>query len=104
MSGLQIFNAHPRLYWGEYGANADPAFIQIGSGHAPGQKAFSRSGSPSRVGRILAGGRRWHFFLRGSWFSTARCTWLVSFASGHVRRDLLPTRAEISPAHVARDF
>ncbi|MEP7316156.1 MAG: cytochrome b/b6 domain-containing protein, partial [Sphingomicrobium sp.] len=23
MSGLTIFNAHPRLYWGQYGANAD---------------------------------------------------------------------------------
>ena len=23
MSGLMIFNAHPRLYWGEYGANPD---------------------------------------------------------------------------------
>ena len=23
MSGLMIFNAHPRLYWGKYGANAD---------------------------------------------------------------------------------
>ena len=24
-SGLQILNAHPRFYWGQYGANADPA-------------------------------------------------------------------------------
>lgn len=23
MSGLMIFNAHPRLYWGKYGANPD---------------------------------------------------------------------------------
>jgi cytochrome b subunit of formate dehydrogenase len=23
MSGLMIFNAHPRLYWGQYGANFD---------------------------------------------------------------------------------
>ena len=23
MSGLQIFNAHPSLYWGQYGADAD---------------------------------------------------------------------------------
>jgi thiosulfate reductase cytochrome b subunit len=30
MSGLMIFNAHPRLYWGEYGANYDPAWLQIG--------------------------------------------------------------------------
>ena len=31
MSGLMIFNAHPRLYWGQYGANPDPAWLQIGS-------------------------------------------------------------------------
>ena len=31
MSGLMIFNAHPRLYWGEYGANHDPAWLEIRS-------------------------------------------------------------------------
>ena len=33
MSGLMIFNAHPRLYWGrKYGANADDhAWLEIGS-------------------------------------------------------------------------
>ena len=30
MSGLMIFNAHPRLYWGEYGANADKSWSWIG--------------------------------------------------------------------------
>lgn len=36
MSGLMIFNAHPRLYWGQYGANADPAWLQIGSEDSQG--------------------------------------------------------------------
>src|SRR5687767_6027850 len=31
MSGLMIFNAHPRLYWGQFGANADRAWLVIGS-------------------------------------------------------------------------
>ena len=31
MSGLMIFNAHPRLHWGDYGANYDPAWLEIGS-------------------------------------------------------------------------
>src|SRR5687768_18361792 len=31
MSGLMIFNAHPRLYWGEYGANFDRPWLSIGS-------------------------------------------------------------------------
>lgn len=31
MSGLMIFNAHPRLYWGEYGANFDAPWLRISS-------------------------------------------------------------------------
>src|SRR3954469_9582005 len=31
MSGLMIFNAHPRLYWGQYGANFDHPWLEIGS-------------------------------------------------------------------------
>ncbi len=40
MSGLMIFNAHPRLYWGQYGANNDSAWLEIGSsaGVKSGQK------------------------------------------------------------------
>ena len=29
LSGLQIFNAHPMLYWGQYGADNDTPFISI---------------------------------------------------------------------------
>jgi hypothetical protein len=36
-----IFNAHPRLYWGEYGANPDPAWLEIGS---DGRHGFLRIG------------------------------------------------------------
>ena len=38
MSGLTIFNAHPRLYWGEYGANFDRAWLAISAG----REAFRR--------------------------------------------------------------
>lgn len=33
MSGLQIFNAHPGLYWGQYGADADASrrWLEIGA-------------------------------------------------------------------------
>src|SRR5262245_29026638 len=30
-SGLNIFNAHPRLYWGKNGADADRAVFSIGA-------------------------------------------------------------------------
>src|ERR1700742_4356036 len=36
MSGLMIFNAHPRLYWGQYGANFDKAWLYIGSTQTEG--------------------------------------------------------------------
>ena len=36
MSGLMIFNAHPRLYWGQYGANTDRSWLQIGSADGRG--------------------------------------------------------------------
>jgi len=103
MSGLQIFNAHPRLYWGKYGANTDAAFIQIGGTHAPGQKAFPGWATlPSW--QDLAGGRRWHFFFAWVLVLNSALYLLVSFATGHVRRDLLPSRAELSPGNLAREL
>jgi thiosulfate reductase cytochrome b subunit len=103
MSGLQIFNAHPRLYWGQYGANTDTAFIQIGSQHAPGDKAFPQWATiPSW--QDLAGGRRWHFFFAWVLVFNSALYLLVSFANGHVRRDLVPARAEISARHLKREL
>jgi thiosulfate reductase cytochrome b subunit len=43
MSGLMIFNAHPRLYWGQYGANNDPAWLEIGA--SAGGKDGAKNGS-----------------------------------------------------------
>jgi hypothetical protein len=37
LSGLQIFNAHPELYWGQYGADGDSAFIKIGANEINGE-------------------------------------------------------------------
>src|SRR6476620_3829158 len=31
LSGLQIFNAHPALYWGQYGADEDALVLAIGA-------------------------------------------------------------------------
>jgi len=102
MSGLQIFNAHPRLYWGEYGANADTAFIQIGSGHAPGQKAFPPWATIPGW-QDLAGGRRWHFFFAWLFAINGAVYLLGGLVRRHFRRDLLPTRAELAPAHLLHE-
>ena len=41
MSGLMIFNAHSRLYWGQYGANPDASWLQISDS---GEQGFLRVG------------------------------------------------------------
>jgi thiosulfate reductase cytochrome b subunit len=46
MSGLQIFNYHPALYWGNYGYRGVPSFVSIGSAIDPD------SGEPVGVTRI----------------------------------------------------
>ena len=41
MSGLQIFNAHPALYWGESSYTGAPPLLEIGA--SEGARAASRS-------------------------------------------------------------
>jgi thiosulfate reductase cytochrome b subunit len=129
MSGLMIFNAHPRLYWGDYGANADPAWLVIGS---TADSGFLRIG-PVRVettgvlghwrdeaGQVqrwafpswatipsnysLADGRRWHLFFAWVLALTMTAYMLWSLVSGHIRRDLHVSRAEWSPRHIWHDI
>jgi hypothetical protein len=47
MSGLQIFMAHPALYWGQFGADADWPAFEIGSNESGDglQVGFARIGS-----------------------------------------------------------
>jgi thiosulfate reductase cytochrome b subunit len=129
MSGLMIFNAHPRLYWGQYGANPDPAWLEIGS---QTDKGFLRIGDlriettgvlglwKDEDGRLrsrafpgwatipstynLALSRRWH--LTFAWlFAVGLVVFgLWSLANGHFLRDLLPRRSELRPTHVWREI
>jgi Prokaryotic cytochrome b561 len=48
MSGLQIFMAHPALYWGQFGADGDWPAFEIGS-KAAAQDAVTRRASASVV-------------------------------------------------------
>jgi thiosulfate reductase cytochrome b subunit len=97
MSGLQIFNADPRLYWGQFGASPDRALLAIGAHGFPHWATL-----PSW--QDLSTGRRWHFFFAWLLVFNSALYLLFSLTNGHVRRDLLPTRAEIAPSHVARDI
>jgi Ni/Fe-hydrogenase b-type cytochrome subunit len=101
MSGLMIFNAHPRLYWGQYGANPDHAWLAIaGSRDAPAFPGWATI--PSHYD--LAGARSWHFLFAWLLFVPGLLFWLVSFLNRHVQRDLAPKRGELAPGHIWHDI
>ena len=129
MSGLTIFNAHPRLYWGSYGANADApwleighegkrGFLQIGNlqvtttgvlGHwtRPDGKASNRAFP--RWATIpgfysLAVGRLWHLFFAWILVLAALVYVVRSFWNRHVQRDLAPTGEELKPRNLWHDI
>jgi thiosulfate reductase cytochrome b subunit len=100
MSGMMIFNAHPRLYWGEYGANPDAAWLQIGSMEGiafPGWMTIPSAYS-------LADARIWHLAFAWILLIGAPLYLIWSLVNGHLRRDLWLTRAELAPAHIWRDI
>jgi len=132
MSGMQIFNAHPRLYWGQYGADADHAFLEMGAvddGHG-GMTGVTRvgrlmlptngvlgvskvDGQPTARGfpawltlpsqQDLAAGRTWHFFLVWVFVINGLVYLTFSAISGHFRRDIAPKPAELTPRHLLAD-
>ena len=125
MSGLMIFNAHPRLYWGQYGANFDQAWLEIG---AIGESGALRIGSVTipttgvlgvytdSRGEVqhhafpgwatiptdydLASARLWH--LAFAWvLAVGLLVYLPwSLANGHIRRDIHVSRTEWRPSHL----
>jgi Ni/Fe-hydrogenase b-type cytochrome subunit len=94
MSGLMIFNAHPRLYWGHYGANFDPAWLELP--RFPGWATI-----PSMYNLALA--RQWH--LAFAWvLAFGFLFYLVwSLFNGHWKKDVALSREEVAPAHLWAD-
>ncbi len=97
MSGLQILNAHPALYWGEVSPFDRPLFsFGTGDGAAfPGWITLPGW-------QDLASGRRWHFFF--AWLFVANGFGYVLYAifTGRVRHVLSPDRSELR--HVGRSI
>jgi thiosulfate reductase cytochrome b subunit len=124
MSGLQIFNAHPALYWGNLSDFPHPLLamsaVQPETGPERGVTTvlghrFDTTGvlglSPDADGhpwergfpmwatlpggQSLAQGRLWHFFFAWLFVANGAIYLLAGLLSGHLWRDLLPTAHEL---------
>ena len=125
MSGLNIFNAHPALYWGKSSYNGKPPIVEMRGeqnaagetigvtkifGHAFDTTGFLGASSNSRGDMIARGfpswltipddqwltmARRWHFFF--AWILLINGLLYVgySIASRHLSRDLAPREPEL---------
>ena len=127
MSGLNIFGAHPALYWGQKAVFAQPwvligaepkgdamvGFTQIGTAkfNTTGVLGYSgKVGEREPVAfpawatvpsyRDLADSRHWHFFFAWLFVINGLTYWLVGLARGHIVKDLAPTRADLKPKNV----
>jgi thiosulfate reductase cytochrome b subunit len=113
MSGFQIFNAHPALYWGER-SDRDRPLLSIRAVMAGGEpkgittimgREFdttgvlglsdgSARGFPSWAtlpgGKWLAMGRRWHLFFAWLFVINGLLFALYAILSRHLWRDLFP--------------
>lgn len=83
-SGLQILNAHPALYWG---LDSRDATLLLNLGKFP---SWATIPGP----QWLAMGCVWHFFFAWIFFVNGLTYVLWTIFSGHLRRDLVPTRHE----------
>jgi thiosulfate reductase cytochrome b subunit len=129
MSGLQIFNAHPALYWGISSdfdhpvlsltardtGNGLKGVTQIGPWHFDTTGVLGASdvdGEPMARGfpswatlpgpQWLAMGRLWHFAFAWIFVINGLLFWLYAIARGHAGRDLLPTRKDLK--HLPREI
>lgn len=129
MSGLMIFNAHPRLYWGQYGANPDTPWLEIGNmgnegylrlgdlmvkttgvlgAWTDGQDSTQFSAFPGWATLPkyydLAQARRWHLTFAWVFVAGILLYLLWSSANRHLWRDLTPKREELTPRHIWTDI
>jgi len=119
MSGLQIFNAHPALYWGDRSDRDKPLLsirpVQTDSGEVKGittilghqfettgvlgysdgmRRAFPAWATiPSA--KWLAMGRQWHLFFAWLFVINGLLFTAYVFASRHGTRDLAPTGTDL---------
>jgi thiosulfate reductase cytochrome b subunit len=94
-SGLMIFNAHPNLYWGEYGANFDTPWLSLP--RWPGWLTIPTTYN-------LALGRRWHLFFALVFAFALLGYMIASLVNRHFTRDLRFRREELTARHIRHDI
>ncbi|MCW3835242.1 cytochrome b/b6 domain-containing protein [Sphingomonas canadensis] len=94
-SGLMIFNAHPRLYWGQYGANFDHAWLELP--RFPGWATI-----PSYYS--LSAARAWHLFFALLLAFGLLAYMIASLANRHFQRDLRIRARDLAPRHLWADL
>ena len=95
MSGLNISNAHPRLYWGQWGFEPRQAWLFVT--HFPGWATIPGHYS-------LATARQWHLLF--AWFFALGLLafLIVSLLYRHVWRDIVPARRELRWSAIRTDI
>jgi len=94
MSGLGISNAHPRLYWGQWGFMPEQAWLAL-------PKFPEWATIPSHYS--LAEARLWHFLFAWPFAFGLLLFMLFSLANLHFKRDLVTSRAEWRPKAIWAD-
>ena len=101
VSGIEIVISHPRFYWGEEGNVNTPALFSI-------PIPASRESVPTGYAYVLPDQNGWsrslHF--QTAWIVVGTGLWYVisGLLSGHFRRNLLPSGADLSPRALAKVF
>ena len=99
VSGLEIVVSHPRFYWGDEGNVNTPALFQL---PIPASRAAVKTGYdyvlPDQNGwsRSLHFEAAWLLVLAGLLYG------IHGVVSGHFRRNLLPSAADLAPAALAQ--
>jgi thiosulfate reductase cytochrome b subunit len=133
MSGLQLFNVHPQLYWGHYGYPGVPTVFSISGRYDPEREepvgltrigdytidttgflgvTYDSEGQPrpgafprwATLGEDLALARDWHFLAAWLFVINGTIYLLFGLFSRHLWRDLAPSRDQLRPRHIATDL
>ncbi len=100
-SGVGILKAHPRLYWGRYGANFDSAWTTLDQW--PNWVVTGLNLITIPLSYNLAISRRWHLLFALVLAFALLGFMIVSLINRHFQRDLRVRAAEIAPRELAHD-